>query len=269
MATDYEEIEGATLTEIADAIRYKTGGKALMTPLEMPDQIASIDGETPTCKINTKHDITKVLDTSVVMSHDVSVDSAPNPYCYQVSSSTTLTGTAKVRVGDWILATVTARSAITYPEGWTVLHESKILTYYENHRMAILCKQAEADGVETATVTQASSARLYLNLLVLSGIQGFAYHEGTEVFSNIYKDQIKVTRPQYPALVWCCSAYSWLSDAPYGEWSCDDLPVYCIPQVFAQPRQANFVDEQSEVLERIFIPAANSPHIIDCVEMLK
>ena len=33
-----------TLTDIADAIREKTGGVDLMTPLEMPDEIASITG---------------------------------------------------------------------------------------------------------------------------------------------------------------------------------------------------------------------------------
>lgn len=269
MSTEYEEIEGETLTEIADAIRHKTGGKALMTPLEMPEQIASIDGETPTCKANMRYYNTEVSSSYTAISYGVATDAAPNPYCYQVASATSLTGTVKALAGDWILATVTARSAITYPEGWTVLHESAIMSYYENQRMAILCKQAEADGVESVTVKQASSARLYLNLLAISNIQGFAYHEGSEVFSNIYKEQIKVTRPQYPALVWCCSAYSWLSNAPYGEWSCDDLPVYCIPQVFAQPRQANFVDEQPEVLERLFKPVPNSPHIIDCVELLK
>lgn len=35
-------IQGQTLTDIADAIRAKTGGSAAMTPVEMPDEIASI-----------------------------------------------------------------------------------------------------------------------------------------------------------------------------------------------------------------------------------
>lgn len=37
-------IDGETITDIADAIRAKTGDSASMTPLEMPDEIASISG---------------------------------------------------------------------------------------------------------------------------------------------------------------------------------------------------------------------------------
>ena len=37
-------IDSETLTDIADAIRAKTGDSASMTPLEMPDEIASISG---------------------------------------------------------------------------------------------------------------------------------------------------------------------------------------------------------------------------------
>lgn len=37
-------IQEDTLTDIADAIRAKTGKSDEMTPLEMPDEIASISG---------------------------------------------------------------------------------------------------------------------------------------------------------------------------------------------------------------------------------
>lgn len=37
-------IQGTTLTDIADAIRSKTGKTASMTPIEMPDEIESISG---------------------------------------------------------------------------------------------------------------------------------------------------------------------------------------------------------------------------------
>lgn len=40
-------IDSETLTDIADAIRAKTGDNASMTPLEMPDEIASISGGDP------------------------------------------------------------------------------------------------------------------------------------------------------------------------------------------------------------------------------
>ena len=44
------KIDGQTLTDIGDAIRAKTGGSASMTPLEMPDEIASIISSGPEIK---------------------------------------------------------------------------------------------------------------------------------------------------------------------------------------------------------------------------
>lgn len=41
-------IQDTTLTDIADAIRSKTGKTASMTPIEMPDEIESISGESAT-----------------------------------------------------------------------------------------------------------------------------------------------------------------------------------------------------------------------------
>jgi hypothetical protein len=37
-------LDSSTLTNIADAIRTKTGGSSQITPLEMPTEIASISG---------------------------------------------------------------------------------------------------------------------------------------------------------------------------------------------------------------------------------
>ena len=57
-------IDSETLTDIADAIRAKTGDSASMTPLEMPDEIASISGGGGTVGRIVKH--VEVIPTSTL-----------------------------------------------------------------------------------------------------------------------------------------------------------------------------------------------------------
>lgn len=192
--------------------------------------------------------------------------------CYENTGGTELTGTIDVAAGDWVLATVTTRSATTLPSGWTVLKESTVLNAgASNQRMFFLCKQATADGTESITITQTDSARIYINLLAAKSAAGFAYHEGTEVYSDTEKPvSITVSRPDYKLLVWGCTANLWYNSAPYGEWTCSGLTAICLDQASTQPRQANFVDRTSAESRTFARGAADdgSYYIIDCVEVL-
>lgn len=191
--------------------------------------------------------------------------------CYETTSGTSLTGTIEASAGDWILATVTTRSETTLPDGWTVLKESTVLNADAlNQRMFFLCKQASADGTESITIGQSESARIYINLMVAKGAAGFAYHEGTEVYSDTEKaDRITAGRLDYRLLVWGCTAILWNTDSSaYGTWTCSGLTPICLDSSSTQPRQANFVDRNSSVSERTFFAKANTYYIIDCVEVL-
>lgn len=221
---------------------------------------------------------TSVLDVALELETEAVGDFGFEPYwtstCYENTGGTSLTGTIPVTTGDWVLATVTTRSDTTYPSGWTVLRESTVLgSDALNQRMAFLCKQATADETLAMTIEQTESARIYLTLMAFSGIQGFAYHEGTEVYCDTEKvNRITTQRPSCESVVWACTANLWSNASPSGEWlmlGAYNDPV-CLDQASTQPRQANFVDDDTSDTERVFIPGTtNTYYIVDCVEILK
>ena len=227
----------------------------------------------PACEVSVKEAESEVIENVVNISVESFVDEEPyisfTSACYDVNGNTQLTGTIEVNAGDWILATVTTRSETTFPEGWTVLRESTVLNAdANNQRMFFLCKQATETGTESVTIVQSESARIYINLLASSDINGFVYHEGTEVYSDTVKaTSITVERPDCKKLVWGCTANLWSSSAPYGTWECSGLTAICLDQASNQTRQANFVD-QTQSGEMIFVPNAETFYIIDCVEIL-
>lgn len=265
-------VQKESLEIVADAIRAKAGttGK-LVFPHGWK---AAVDGITGGGSGGNGSPV--VIDHLVNIGAAVSIDSKfwltpASSAFYETTGGTTLTGDISAKAGDWILATVTTRSATTFPSDWTVLRSSTVLdSSASNQRMFFLCKQVTEGGVQSITVTQTDSARIYINLLCFAGIQGFKYHSGTEVYSNTGEKTVTVTRPAYDLVVWGCTTNLWASSSPYGVWLCDDLPAYSLTGV--QARQANFIDNDPSVTQRVFTPSPNSdgakPYIIDCVEVL-
>ena len=188
--------------------------------------------------------------------------------CYTPSNSTaySLTGTIEAGVDDWILATVTTRSTATYPDDWTLLHETGYVTSSDgtNQKMAFLCKKVDDAGTVNFTVQQTANARIYLNLLIVGNCSGFAYHEGNEKLYNSEASSFTVTRPEYERLIWGCSGVLWST----GSWKCNEIfwPVIDMGSTIAS-RQANFIDED-EGTSRTFTPISSTIAIIDCVEVL-
>ena len=163
--------------------------------------------------------------------------------CVQTQSGTSLTAEIAVQAGQWVLATVTTRSATAYPDGWTLVHESAALNSSNtNQRMAMLCRKADADGTVRCTLTQSSAARIYLNLIAFAGddVAGFAYCEGSELLQNSEASSFTRPRPAAARLVWGCSAPTWLT-SPRKTWTCGDLTAISLPYA-DQARQANFID---------------------------
>lgn len=188
--------------------------------------------------------------------------------CVETSSGTTLSAYVYARSGDWVLATVTTRSATTFSDGWNLIMESGEIID-STQKMYFLSKQATNDGLQTINVSQSSSARIYINLITFSNILGFSYHEGNEFLEN--NTQIKtvtLNRPNYPIIVWGCSANFWLTSAPYGNWSCDDLNAICLDSSKTDPRQANFIDKGTPT-QRIFSASTETYCVIDCIEVVK
>ena len=190
--------------------------------------------------------------------------------CVQTQSGTSLTAELAVQAGQWVLATVTTRSATAYPDGWTLVHESAALNSSNtNQRMAMLCRKADADGTVRCTVTQSSAARIYLNLIAFEDddIAGFAYCEDSEMLQNSQYSSFTRPRPAAARLVWGCSAPTWLT-SPRKTWACGDLTAISLPYA-DQARQANFIDTDAADT-RTFVPDTDATAaIIFCVEILE
>lgn len=190
--------------------------------------------------------------------------------CFKTTGGTSLTGTLDVEEGMWVLATVTTRSVTTYPDDWTLLHESTPLNNDNiNQRMSFLCKKAESSGTISITITQSSSAIIYINLIGIKGINGFKYNEGSEYYTNSTYSSYAMARPSYKKIIWGLSCVSWASSSPYGDWTCDELagkPISLIED--AERRQANFIDKLPSVNKR-FRPNATTACIIDYVIVLE
>jgi hypothetical protein len=137
--------------------------------------------------------------------------------------------------------------------------------------MYFLSRQSTEDGLSTITVNQISSERIYINLITFSNILGFMYHDGNEFLENTTSiSTVTLNRPNYPIIVWGCSANFWSTSEPYGNWTCDDLSVICLDGSKTQPRQANFIDKDISE-QRIFsISTATGTYcIVDCIEVVK
>ena len=193
---------------------------------------------------------------------------AYNTQCYETSSGTTLTGKIYAQAGDWILATVSGRSAMTYPDDWSLLHESTALSSTNSSQhMAMLCRKVDTAGIVSFSITQASSARLYINLVALSNIQGFKYCRDSEKLFDTAQTSFTVARPASAAIIWGCTANVWASSAPYPRWQCAELGRAISLPSTTQARQANFIDRTS-AQSRTFIPGtSSSPAIFFCVEI--
>jgi len=175
------------------------------------------------------------------------------------SSNTTLSLSVSAFEGDWILATVTTRSATTYPSDWALLHESHDLgSGGVNQRMAMLCKQATRTGVVSISVSQASSERIYLNLIAFTGINGFSYTSGTEEYSLTAINSITRNKSTNSRVVWCHTATTWKQDGSY-HWTCSADLERVDMLSSSQSRQSNFIDDLPQG-SRVFYVAAGETY---------
>lgn len=74
---------------------------------------------------------------------------------------------------------------MTYPSGWKILRESTALSETNlNQRMAFLSKLIEEGETVTFTATQASSGRIYINLIVIGDAGGLSCSDETEYITE-------------------------------------------------------------------------------------
>ena len=181
-----------------------------------------------------------------------------NVVCNDVDSAATLDTTITCEVGDLILAQIIVRSALTLPTGWTLLRTIPAIETSTNQTLSFAYKKATSTS-ETLTVTQATAARIYTNLVRLSNATSISYIQscektGTDITS------ISSTKPVTPNMViWGASSLTWNNPSPYGDWtySPSTLDYYSSPQASRQPRLGTFIDS-SGAGERTFTGALSN-----------
>lgn len=188
--------------------------------------------------------------------------------CYETTNGTTLTGTVTTKAGDYILATITVRSALSLPSGWQLLYTSPVIS--SNQTMSFATMKTKSAGTVSITVTQAVTGRIYINLISISGILDIRVADELETVSTTESTPVSVPdKTQGDVLIWGCTAYLWTTSSPYPNWqvSPSDLTIVSLP-TSTQGRQANFIDDGSgSVGNRVFTPAASTAYVVAAVRL--
>ena len=215
--------------------------------------VTSVNGQTGAVTIAVPTKTSELTNDSGYVS---SIPTVRNVVCNDVDSATTLDTTITCEVGDLILAQIIVRSALTLPTDWTLLRTIPAVETSTNQTLSFAYKKATSTS-ETLTVTQASAARIYTNLVRLSNAVSVSYIQSCEkTGTNI--TSISSTKPVTPNMViWGASSILWNSSSPYGDWSSSPstLDYYSLPQASKQPRLGTFVDS-SGAGERTFSTAS-------------
>ena len=194
-----------------------------------------------------------------------------------IVSGTSISGTVNAKAGDYVLATVSARSALTIPDSMTYLYKGNVFASNSaNQAMSFAYQKISEDGTYTYTFKQATAERMYLSLIVLSDIDGLSY---SGKYHIEVKSKTSVSVPEKSdgdMLVWGCSSSLWLtSDTSNSKtWitNPDDLTYIGGASNSGQSRQANFIDFGTGAVNRTFLPYENSGDdlvfVVDAVEII-
>lgn len=151
---------------------------------------------------------------------------------FETNGETSISGSVSAKAGDYILATVSARSDISIPDSMTVLKIGDYITSSSGTKqsMSFAYEQVQEDGTYIYKFTQSSTGRMYLSLIVLSNIDGLKYSGKYYTTGNGSSSLSVPDKSSGDMLVWGCSAITWPSVAPYGLWttSPDDLTYLTI-----------------------------------------
>ena len=211
--------------------------------------VTSVNGQTGAVTIAVPTKTSELTNDSGYVSN---LPAVQNVVCNDVDSATTLDTTITCEVGDLILAQIIVRSALTLPTGWTLLRTIPAVETTNNQTLSFAYKRATSTS-ETLTVTQASAARIYTNLVRLSNAVSISYIQSCEKTGTGIKS-ISSTKPVTPNMViWGAASSTWKNPSPYGDWtySPSTLDYYSLSQTSRQPRLGTFVDS-SGVGERTF-----------------
>jgi hypothetical protein len=163
--------------------------------------------------------------------------------CEETSSGTSLTSSVDCGVGDLVIAAIITRDTLTLSDGWTLISTSDVNNTSGNgQRLSFAYKYATSKR-ESITVTQASSQRLYINLVALQGATG--YVDNGYSYENTAATSITVAKPD-GLVLWACSAPLWFTSEPYPIWTVSNDSVVLVLGTSTQSRLAVVLDESTD-----------------------
>lgn len=183
--------------------------------------------------------------------------------CAETTGGTTLTTVLKNCVaGDLIIAAIVTRSALTVSDGWELISESTPISGDTNNQRVAWAKKIATGTEETLTVTQASSARIYINMLAFPSTcsatdNGYTYAQSAVA-------NITVAKPAGLAL-FACSATNWSTNNVHISWACNaDTAQLVELKTTTQPCLAVFVTDGAGG-DMVFTPATADRLTVGCL----
>lgn len=163
--------------------------------------------------------------------------------CEEASGGTSLTSSVDCGVGDLVIAAIITRDTLTLSDGWTLISTSDVNNTSGNgQRLSFAYKYATSKR-ESITVTQASSQRLYINLVALQGATG--YVDNGYSYEDTAATSITVAKPD-GLVLWACSAPLWFTSEPYPIWTVSNDSVVLVLGTSTQSRLAVVLDESTD-----------------------
>lgn len=169
----------------------------------------------------------------------------PKNSATEITSGKTLTSSVECAVGDLVIAAIITRDTLSVSDSWTLISTSNINSNdtTAGQRLSWAYKYATSTN-ESITVTQASSQRLYINMVALRGATGFI-DNGYSYDNRGVTNSIAVTRPQGMVL-WACSSPLWMTSGPFPQWQSSASSYRIDMGTTVASRLAMFLDQSNE-----------------------
>lgn len=160
----------------------------------------------------------------------------------EVSSNTTLTTNIDCSIGDLVVATFVIRGdTYTLSDEWTLVGLSEVVGTF-NQRTGLAYKVATS-ATESLTITQDSSARIYTNLIAITGASVGTFSGFTTQSTG---SSITMNRPN-GLVLWAVSATIWSSSTPYPLWNISNTnDTVMIQSSSTQPRCLTVLDQSND-----------------------
>lgn len=188
--------------------------RKLTTEKQLPTPVISLSGT----ELTIADDTDKAETFLLLVDDEATINIPAKSNTAEGSSVTELSCSIDCAIGDTVVVAIATRDTLTLSSGWNLISTSGINSAdtTNGQRLSWAYKIAESTS-ETITVTQASSQRLYINMIALTGVaelvdNGYTYRDDTT------SGELTVSKPS-GLVLWSMATTAWLSYTPYKVWS--------------------------------------------------